>query len=322
MSAKKKSPGRPRKEAKATEDKSAQANEAPIDEVVEVEEVQENVEQNNPQSTPTEQAPYAAEENNADFLKNMGLGNETAPATEVDDFAGNVTPRGPHAEIKTDASVQEVPEYQPPFTPPPIDDAAQQAQQQASFIPPNPALNNLTDAEKRQGAERLVDSVFEIWGWAKSMAGSYSGIDIKKVKKLHADLKIDMNAVIVIPGTGERVTFLQIIENFNSQTGQAFIVNDAFKARVREPMIREFIKRNIGLTDIQQIAVFWGLELAQTGAAFFQLKNMGNEIIANQMELFKGTSRPSAAATPPSAQPAAKAEEAKPEYKEPEEKKL
>jgi len=267
----------------------------------------------------------------ADFLKSMNLPTEAADKykhnEEYNTFAGNVKPRGEHANIKTDPSIQEVPEYVPPTTPPPAPEPAK------PILAPNPAVSQMSASDKEKAAAALVDVILNVWGFIKMAAGSKAGINIEKVKELATASKLDMNAPIPI-GPNEYVTFAQMVESFNAQAPAAFTVSDDFKNKVREPMIREFVKRDIGLTDLQLLMVYWGIEIATTGWNFIDLKKQGNKIIENQMEIFKqlGAAK---VATPPVAapshvQPDPVTPEKKPEpateqpkgnYKEPEESK-
>lgn len=267
------------------------------------------------------------EQGDADFIKALNLGNEDPNKykhqEEYNTFAGNVKPRGEHANIKTDPSIQEVPEYTPPLTPPPAKEPAR------SIIQPNPGMNDLSAVDKEKAAAALVEVIFNVWSFIKMAAGSRAGINIERVKELAAQAKLDLNSQIPI-GPNEFVTFAQMIESFNTQAPTAFVVSDDFKNKVREPMIREFVKRNIGLTDLQLIAVYWGIEIITTGYNFFDLKKQGNRIIENQMEIFKqlqnrpSQSAPTAAAPAPDPVTEKKTEPAteqpKTEFKEPEEK--
>lgn len=269
-----------------------------------------------------------AEQQDQDFLKAMNLPKEDPDKykhnEEYNTFAGNVKPRGEHANIKTDPSIQEVPEYTPPSTPPPPKEPAK------PILAPNPAINDMSAADKEKAAAALVDVILNVWTFIKMGAGSKAGIDIDKVKDLAAQAKIDLNAQIPI-GPNEYVSLAQMIESFNAQAPSAFVVSEDFKNKVREPMIREFVKRGIGLTDLQLIIVYWGIEIVTTGWNFWDLKKQGNKIINNQMELLKlaretqskNTARPVAPAAAAEPTPEKKTEPAttqpSKEFKEPEE---
>lgn len=225
-----------------------------------------------------------AEEQDKDFLKAMNLPLEDSDKykynEEYNTFAGNVKPRGEHANIKTDPSIKEVPEYSPPLNPPLSKEPSK------PVLPSNPAINDLSAGDKEKAAAALVDVILNLWTFIKMAAGSKAGINIDKIKDLAAQSKIDLNAQIPIGGN-EYVSLSQMIESFNAQVPNGFIVTDEFKNKVREPMIREFVKRGIGLTDLQLLSVYWGIEIATTGWNFWDMKKQGNKIIENQIELFK-----------------------------------
>jgi hypothetical protein len=272
---------------------------------------------------------FNSPEDNTAFLSEMGIkADEKAPDADINPMKGDVDARGPHAEIKTDPNIPEVPEYRPKFTPPPVDQAAEPgAAQPAAPSPVNPALNNLTPDQQRQAAESAVDGIFGIWEYLKAAAGAKAAINIDKVKELHSLMKIDMNIVIEQTPEGA-ITFMSMVENFNIESGKKFTVSVDFKNRVREPMIREFIKRKIGLTDMQMIAVGWGIEMLMTGVNFASVNMLGNKIIDKQEKLHqqmlnagRQTQQPPPAAAPTPEQKAAPVPPSEKEYKEPEEKK-
>lgn len=178
--------------------------------------------------------------------------------------------------------IPDIPE--PKFTPPSAQTIFEEPKFGGQTIPPNPQMNDLSDKDKRDAAERLVDGVFQIWSWLKSLAGKKAVIDIDKVKRLHKEMKLDMNILIPL-GDGRTASFLEIVLDFNKQSEEAFIVTEDFINKVREPMIREFMKRNIGLTDMQTILVFWSMEIATTGYHFIDIKKKANEVLEGQIAL-------------------------------------
>ncbi len=170
----------------------------------------------------------------------------------------------------------------------------------AQAIPPNPGMNDLSSGDKRKAAEAAVEFIFTIWQWLNDFARKKACIDMKEVQKLHDAAKIDMNMLIPRPGKAP-ISFKDVVEDFNNQSQELFIVTEKFKNEVREPMIREFLKRNIGLTDLQKIAAYWSMEGVQKIAQFIQTKNLGNEILQGLMDLKAQGDKKNRPATPPPA---------------------
>ncbi len=239
--------------------------------------------------------------------KELGISESTSKSgADYNPMAGDVKARGGHAEIHTDQTIQtEIAEFTPPsgtFAPPPPPTQAPPADTPPP-PPLNPGMQNLPPEEARQAAESMVDVIFEVYGLIKVWVGSKVKIDItgNKLRDLLEKNKIGLDIPLPLPN-GDTTTFREIAASFDTQVAETFTVSPSFINKVREPMIREFMKRGIGLTDIQKIGVYWAIELLQTGMQALSFRGLANEIIDRQIQIYAkitGQTPPPSATQPP-----------------------
>lgn len=223
----------------------------------------------------------------AELAKKLGVKGSENTASNFNPFAGDVKARGEHAEVKTDPSIkEEIKEFVPPsniLPPPPT--------QPTNPTPPppvNPELAGMSPDQTREAAEGMVDVIFDMYGLIKKFIGNKVKIDVagKKITELVKAGNLSLDMPMPLPD-GTQTTFREIVASFDAQVEETFEVSKSFIDKVREPMIQEFQKRGIGLTNIQRIGVYWTIELIQTGMQAFQFKSVQNQIIANQIEVHK-----------------------------------
>ncbi len=142
----------------------------------------------------------------------------------------------------------------------------------------NPQMEQLPTEDKRKAAETAVELIFYAWQKLNDFARKKAKIDMKEMQTLHDSAKVDLD-MVVPRDSGPRITFRDIVNDYNNQTDELFIVDEKFKKEVREPMIREFMKRNIGLTDIQKIMAYGGMEVIGKVGQFIEVKKTSRELI-------------------------------------------
>lgn len=214
-----------------------------------------------------------------DELKNiigkMG-GTDDVPTEDYNPLAGNVPPRGEHAKIKVDPSITKpIPDFVPPA-------ADMFTSESETKEPVNPGLNAPEAGDKNQAAEAMVNFIIDIWRFLKEAAAKGVQIPTTKLVSLHVEQKIDMHYPVPL-GDGKWTTFAYAIEQFNVQVQQPFTVSEDFITRVKQPMIREFARRGIGFTDMQQIMALWGFEIIKTAVSFGVATAIKNDLLNNEM---------------------------------------
>lgn len=220
-----------------------------------------------------------------EIAKALGAKTDSDSKESFNPFSGNVKPRGEHAKVTVDASIKdEIQEFIPPtnILPPPVQDSA-------SKTPPppiNPEMQNLPPEQSRESAEVMVDVVLDIYGIIKKFIGSKVKIDVasKKIQDLVKTSGLSIDMPLPMPD-GSQTTFREIATSFDSQVEESFVVTDSFKAKIREPLIQEFMKHGIGLTNMQRIATFAAIDVAQTIVLVIQLNSTKTQIIQNQLDI-------------------------------------
>jgi hypothetical protein len=178
---------------------------------------------------------------------------------------------------------------------------------------PNPAMNQLDDAEKRVASEHMVDAVLDMYDTLKGLGANLAKIKEQRVLDLVDNGRIDPNRRIPVDEFGNSVSPLEFIRSYNEQLPQAVKPDPNFRKRVRPPMIRIFSKRGWGMTDEQLVAFAFLKDLGVTGASLYAMRKGVSDVLARLEEEHTGEPRrgtppprpqQQAAATPPPPPPA------------------
>jgi hypothetical protein len=179
----------------------------------------------------------------------------------------------------------------------------------------NPYTETLDKKDQKAASAALVEAVLDGYTQLNGFANKLVQFNPKKVENLMQSGEIDPN--ISLPVGGTNVSILDYIQEYNAQTDGVISVSDEFKDKVRPVMLRVFMKRNIGMTDEQLLAYYFGVDIISKGATVFALRKQNSELLDSLKEM---TSQ-RVSTPPPSAQPRqeAKREEPveSPRYEEP-----
>lgn len=150
--------------------------------------------------------------------------------------------------------------------------------------PVNPALNDADPKTKRIAAEQLVDTVLNVYdamhGWAQPIAK----IKPKRLNDLERKGLIDRDDTATNDG-GQPIGLRELMNAVNSGIEEVLTPDPTFHAKVREPMIREFSKRGLGLTDVQQIAIAFGVDIGGKAVGIIQIRKKFNSALDELVEL-------------------------------------
>lgn len=218
---------------------------------------------------------------------------------------------------------------EPTFTPPSFADmeepAGFEAAQEQQFA--NPALNDLSDKDKKYATEQMVDVVLDGYEKLTGLANNLVQIKDSRLQGMINRGELNPRVRIPIDASGGSLSVQEFVTEFNEQTSEAISTSDEFKTEVRPAMVRVFEKRGIGMTDEQFLMYKFGSDMVMKGAVVVQLRSQINSML----DLMKDLSNQQAAtaAPPPPPAPTQAAEPtteptptAKPEpveYSEPEE---
>lgn len=145
-------------------------------------------------------------------------------------------------------------------------------------------IRELPSKEQEDAAKGLVEQALNLYGLGCKGLAWMSKIKESKVDKLAEEGAIDLSIKVPIDAY-TAVSIPQVIQGFNSEVDETFVVTDEFKDSVRPIMTRVFVKRGWGMTDEQQLMFAFGMDFAQKGAVLMQLKKQGDMQIQRFVEM-------------------------------------
>ena len=165
---------------------------------------------------------------------------------------------------------------------------------------PNPAFNQLDDAEKRLASEQMVDAVLDTYDTVCTLGSAIGKVKEQTVNQLIASGKIDKNRRIPIDEYGNTVSVVEFVQGYNEQVVQAVQPDPNFRKKVRPPMIRVFSKRGWGMTDEQFLLFAFGKDISVKAITLFSMKKGVNDILKR---LVAENAENNSASTPPPPRP-------------------
>jgi hypothetical protein len=232
-------------------------------------------------------------------------------AQVVEDISGGNADYNPLGEAvkersytkpKIDGANLEAEIEEPTFTPPSFADmeepAGFEAAQEQQFA--NPALNDLSDKDKKYATEQMVDVVLDGYEKLTGLANNLVQIKDSRLQGMINRGELNPRVRIPIDASGGSLSVQEFVTEFNEQTSEAISTSDEFKTEVRPAMVRVFEKRGIGMTDEQFLMYKFGSDMVMKGAVVVQLRSQINSML----DLMKDLSNQQAAtATPPPPSP-------------------
>lgn len=149
---------------------------------------------------------------------------------------------------------------------------------------PNPAMNQLDDAERRLASEQMVDAVLDTYDTVCTLGSAVGKIKEETVNELIASGQIDRNRRIPVDEYGNSVSVMEFIQGYNEQVTQAVAPDPNFRKKVRPPMIRVFSKRGWGMTDEQFLLFAFGKDISVKAITLFSMKKGVNDILKRLVE--------------------------------------
>lgn len=215
---------------------------------------------------------------NPDLLQTMSSLNHNPMLGEPVKSRAYTTPN-----IDPNNVPEDIPE--PVFTPPSENldmdveellDSDSQKEQPRSF---NSDFSELSNKDKKQGAELMADTIINGYSDIIGMMGKLVTISSSKLESEFAEGTISPAVTFEIDQHGNTNTVRQFVENFNESANDAFKVEQEFKDRVKDPLTRVLEKRGVAMTDEQFLAVEFGKDLLTRGAAAYSLKTHTKQIM-------------------------------------------
>jgi hypothetical protein len=171
----------------------------------------------------------------------------------------------------------------PPALPPSGGNSAstqQGATTTSTFSNPNPAVNQLDDADKKLACEQMVDAALDLYETLWGLGGRFAQVGENKLQELVNDGSINPSRRIPIEDTS--VSIFEFFQNYNQQVAEVSKVDKDFKKKVKPAMVRVFGKNGWGMTDEQFLGIAFTKDSIMRGISLFQMKKSINALI-NQL---------------------------------------
>jgi len=165
----------------------------------------------------------------------------------------------------------------------------------------NPSMSELPPHERKMAAEQLVDLGLSGYEMIFYFVNKSLQIDKRKVKKLQAQGKINMDTRI--PVSNGYISAQQFIDEYNEEVADTVGVSNKFKKDIKPPLTRILEKKGLGATDEQLVVSLLVMHLVQEGTKFAQAMNLKKDLLTiiqerTDLEREQGID-PSAYKTPP-----------------------
>jgi hypothetical protein len=155
--------------------------------------------------------------------------------------------------------------------------------------PINPSMNQIPDADKKQGAKHMAKLIIDGYEQLHVFANQGLQFSQKRLRRLESEGEIDLS-IPVPDGYGNTLTAGGFIQEFNEQSKDALSVTPQFKKEVTPVLERVLEESGAGLTDKQMLIYMFGKDIALKGVVFYQMRGQMNdmiEIIKEQTAAFK-----------------------------------
>lgn len=213
---------------------------------------------------------------------------------------------------KSETVIEEVEEI---FTQPSLDlnNSSESGKTQAPPVSENvnPVMNDLSPEQKRQAAEAAFDMCISFYKMLCDGGKWLCELSDNKVAELVENDEINLHIKVPMEndnGVVEWITFAEGIKLYNETCGEVFKYDEEFIKNIKEPTIREFMKRSIGFTDLQLIMFYGikqGLTMLISMGTLMYLKNslLGKNKAKHQKNKEMGVYKQPPPVTQPAAQP-------------------
>ncbi len=170
----------------------------------------------------------------------------------------------------------------------PIPGSAQTAKE--PILPPNPALNQATPAEKLFAAEQLADAMIMGYDKLHNLGRWYIKKSEEDLYEDHVEGKIDIQMSIPLDENpnGPTLNLGEFTKEFNTEVDNNFVLSQGFKDRVRPPLIRICEKNGWGMTDEQTLAFAVIEDLAGKTAMCIGMKKAYNKMYGMFAKMHEG----------------------------------
>lgn len=216
----------------------------------------------------------------------------TIPDSPLEDFnplQDNVQQRE-YTKPNVSGEIDATPIEEPVFAPPSFEELESKFSQQSEEATPatepesaNPYVNNLDSKDQKNASKALVEAVLDGYTQLNKFGSKAVQVKVEVVQQLMREGKIDNN--LTIPVNNQNLPVLEYIQAYNAELGDVFDVDEDFKEKVRPVMLRVFMKRNIGMTDEQLLAYYFGVDIVTKISVGYSLVKQNKMLIESMMDI-------------------------------------
>lgn len=150
--------------------------------------------------------------------------------------------------------------------------------------PVNPALKDLPDSEKKEGAKYVAKMVMDIYEQIHVWVNTTLPINQKKLRKLQAEGQIDLS-MPVADASGGTVSAGNLIDEFNNEVKDALTVDPKWRKETM-PILEEVLsKRGAAMTAEQMLLFQFGKDIGIKTIQTIGIKKQQEEIIQLLVDL-------------------------------------
>jgi hypothetical protein len=129
----------------------------------------------------------------------------------------------------------------------------------------------ITPEQQKNESEMLVNALIGAYRQANDLGGWMVKVDESKLIEWELDDLIDPEMLLPVGPNGQKVTPRTFFAAFAVAVDEAKAIPDNYFDDVKVSMVREFIKRGIGLSDMANIIQFFTRDILMRGGNFYSL---------------------------------------------------
>lgn len=149
---------------------------------------------------------------------------------------------------------------------------AQQIPQSAKIEPLNAEVNEMSDVERKAGAELTVASFWSGYEKLNMFMGQLLQFPIEKRLKMHNEDSLDINMKVQVALDGDMVTVNEFYDQYNKDVKEVFVVDPKLRARLEKPMMREAMRLGLIMSDKQVILLGLGEDIVTKALQCISIK--------------------------------------------------
>ena len=185
------------------------------------------------------------------------------------------------------------------FNPPDLSSmpSPKEPEQQSQF---NPAFHDLSKKDKEKGAEAMADVAIDGYARLKKLMANIATISESRLDREIADGQIHPHLQLPIDAYGNTATIKEFADEWNNEVKEVCETSDEFKEEVKPMIVEEFMKRGVGMTNMQKLIYTVGVDWTTTTISVIQLRRVGNGFFESWRELSvnQGYTQPAQATAP------------------------